>query len=71
MIWIQIAWRNLAALDAYGQRGPRPLNVRIRWAALTLYAVAQGGEPGDYLASVLTLSREKRHRHRQEAIRGA
>lgn len=58
----RIAWRNLAALDAYGQRSSPPLNVRARLAALRAYASKRGLDPRTILTPVLRLSRAKRER---------
>ena len=61
----RIAWRNLAALDAYAQRAPQPLGVRARWGALAKYSSVRGlGGPRELLAPILTLSRQKRRRWR-------
>lgn len=59
------AWRNLAALDAYGQTGPRPLGVTARWRALEVYARARSldrPQLGALLTEVLPRSRAKRRR---------
>jgi hypothetical protein len=58
----RIAWRNLAALDAYGQRAARPLSVRARLAALRGYCSNRDLDPRAVLAPVLRLSRAKRQR---------
>lgn len=52
-------WRNLAALDAYAQLGPRPLGARARVAALRAYAARAGLDPRVVLAAVLPRTRAK------------
>lgn len=56
----RIAWRNLAALDAYGQLGPQPLRAGSRWRALETYARLRDLEPEPILRAVLPRSRAKR-----------
>lgn len=64
------AWRNLAALDAYGQVGPRPLGVTARAAALRAYAAARGLPTRAALGEVLPRSRRKRARLRARGAPG-
>ena len=59
---VRLAWRNLAALDAYSQLGPRPLGVAARVAGLRAYALQAQRSPAEVLAAVLPTSRAKRAR---------
>ncbi len=54
------AVRNLAALDAYAQRGPAPPRVGDRLAALRAWSVRLGRDPRAWLRPVLTASRARR-----------
>ncbi|MEZ6185434.1 MAG: hypothetical protein R3F62_10540 [Planctomycetota bacterium] len=55
-----LRWRNLASLDAYGQRARPPLEVGARLGALRAYCALTGDEPRAVLRAVLPLSRAKR-----------
>lgn len=52
--------RNLASLDAYGQRAEPPLGVGARWRALRAYCEASELEPRALAREVLAASRAKR-----------
>ncbi|MCA8921646.1 MAG: hypothetical protein KDD82_07525 [Planctomycetes bacterium] len=54
--------RNLASLDAYGQRAEPPLGVAARWRALEAYCAATGADPRELVRAVLPASRAKRRR---------
>ena len=53
-------WRNLAALDAYAQQGPRPLGLAARLAAARAYAHQAGAELRGLLRQVVPRARAKR-----------
>ena len=58
---VPLRWRrrNLAALDAYAQLGPRPLGVGVRLAALRAYAALTGEDPRALLGALLPAARVK------------
>lgn len=57
---VRLARRNMSALDAYGQLGPRPLGVAARLGALQAYGRTRSLDLRQELPLLLRASRQKR-----------